>query len=251
MTEIHPVFKYVPDRYISEVLSETLVLPGEYKIFHQPDISLTDEQEFISSEDFPPEPSYLTSMTGAYIDKDGSSIRRVSMHGISGDEIQPSDENVVEAYNNSVCVLQDLVKSLESIAPFMDLGVTHSKFGKLGQWAIDATRKDGKRLIAAHLIFVNPESNRIHNGMSIPTALKETFPLMVRDVIEPLVLRREKLDLTSEEIEKLRSNDKLYSDIMGNREKIKLVSGIPPSAVMPSMSNYKSALGVYRNLSNS
>jgi hypothetical protein len=245
MTEIHPVFKKIPDTDIAEVFSETLV-PGGYKIIHQHDITFTGEPKFTSIEDFPPEPSYLTSMTAAYIDKD-KSIRRVSIHGLSGDEIQPNDKKVIEAYNNSVCELQELVESLESLTPFMNLPATHPKFGKLGQWAIDTTRKDGKRLIAAHLIFVNPDNNRIHHGMSIPTVIKESFPLIVRDAIEPIILRRDQFDLTSEEIIKLESKNDIFSAIMGNKANINFVSGIPPSAVMPPKQNFESALKAYRN----
>lgn len=245
MTEIHPVFEKIPDRYISEVFSETLVLPGEYKILHD-DIDPIDEPEFTPTEEFPPEPSYLTSMTAAYIDKD-KTIRRVSIHGLSGDEIQPNDKKVIEAYNNSVCELQELVESLESLTPFMNLPATHPKFGKLGQWAIDTTRKDGKRLIAAHLIFVNTDNNRIHHGMSIPTVIKESFPLIVRDAIEPIILRRDQFDLTSEEIIKLESKNDIFSAIMGNKANINFVSGIPPSAVMPPEQNFEAALKAYRN----
>lgn len=248
MTEIHPIFEKIPDKYISEVFSETLVLPGEYKIIHQHDTASLDQQELTSTDDFPPEPSYLSSMTAAYIDKDGSSIRRVSIHGLSGDEIQPYDKKVIEAYDNSVCKLQEFVKSLESLTPFMNLAATHPKFGKLGQWAIDTTKNDGKRLIAAHLLFVEPEKRLIYHGLSIPTTIKDTFPLIVRDAIEPIVLKRNMLDLNSEEMKKLEDNDQIFSDIMGNRGNIKIISGIPPSTVMPPMRNFRASLKAYHNL---
>lgn len=223
---MHPYFSELPDRYVAETLSEGLE-PGVYK-----NNFTTRGTPFTAADGFPPEPSYLTSITAAFIERD-ESIRTASIHGISGRKHEPKPAELVKAYEDGVGIFQDQIAIYETAAEFMDLPDTYPQFGRLGSWCIEVVRAEEKRLVAAHMVFT-AISGRLHTGLSYHAAVKEQFPLMVRDVIGPAALEHP---------------DSQFADIirkvMRNDEEAQAVAGIPPSAVMPPVDKFKAGLSMH------
>ena len=237
MSYVHPYFGTIPDRYVAEACSEVLI-PGEYKNNYS-----LEGTNFTPADGFPPEPAYLSSLTAAIIDRDGSSVRRIALHDISGNQSKPKDRDLVDSYRDSVVFFQNIATEFEIIAEHFGIQDRHPQFGRLGQWAINLTKASGKRVIAAHLAFITVDGKRVHDGMSYPTEIKEDFPLLLRSFLRPLT-NGEEQDFTQIGIDSAQSavlNDNL-SKVMKNDKSIQAVAALPPSTVMPALPNFRMGL---------
>lgn len=239
---VHPAFSNVPDRYVAEAFSESMQ-PGEYKFVYS--LAGTD---FTPEDGFPPELATLTSMSGALIARDGVSISRLGMHGVSGPEFEPADNQLVEAYRSAVVTHSDQARMLEPSAAVLGLEKAHPRFGRLGQWCIDTTRNDGKRLIGAHLVFTSADGLRMHHALAYPRVVKDTFPLILRNAFADFVLGEGKDAGDTPPLEELPDDLRGYiQKVMKNTEEAQTtVAALPSSTVMPSLADFEAGLRLHK-----
>ncbi|MEO8104938.1 MAG: hypothetical protein ABI602_01230 [Candidatus Saccharibacteria bacterium] len=230
----NPIFRNFQDKYVADVFSEALV-PGDYKHFYS-----LEGTDFTRTDGFPPEPSFLTSVTATFIARDDT-ITRLAVHGLSGSEYEPKERALIDAYAQTVGVPRAAVPILEANAEQLGIERANARFGRLGQWCIEATQNDNKRLIAAHLVFVSARDHRLHDALTYPTALKEEFPLIVRDYFSSLVLIKDEArgSLIDELPQNLRET---LSAIILNQDEVSSVAAIAVSSVMPSVAKFREAL---------
>lgn len=239
---VHPYFERLPDRYAAEAVSEVFV-PGAYKNNYS-----RLGTPFRPEDGFPPEPSHLSSVTAAFLERDGKTVRRIALHGISGVDAMPDDADAAEAYDLNVGTFQRCAPLIEDDAEFIGLKEIHPQYGRLGQWAIDATKRSGHRLIAAHLIFKAAYTGRIHSGLSYPTEIKNDFSLLMRHAFEPYAIEiKTNPDGDISPLDELPDTTKEYLEaVMRNDEELTAQAGVPASAVMPPLAYFRQALRMYR-----
>jgi hypothetical protein len=184
---------------------------------------------FTPADGFPPEPAYLTSVTAAIIERDGN-VRTISAHGISGPDHESDSSELIQTYQKGVGRFQDQVPAFESAASLMDLPDTYPRLGRLGSWCVGITQAESKRLVAMNMIF-RAVSGRLHTGLTYHVAIKDQFPLMIRELLEPVALGEIDEQVT-DSLQKAMRND----------ESAQVVAGVPASATLPPVKKFKAGL---------
>lgn len=236
---IHPYFSHLPERDAAEAFSE-LMVPGLYKNNY-----LLNDAALSKADGFPPEPSYLTSVTAVYTTPNNV-LRRVALHGISGPEVEPKDSDLVDAYDSAVTELQQVAACIELAAPLLGMTENDPRFGRLGKWCVDTAAQADKRVAAAHLTFVSMDGKRLHHGLTYPTEVKEQFPLILRDFFKPVSTDIESANELFRGFDRVEELKDYFAATLRNDEDAQMTAGIPPSALMIPTSNYRMGLKQHR-----
>jgi|GEM_PF-5167358 len=236
---IHPAFQRVPDQYIAEAFSETL-LPGYCKFTAAPHSTYDLDQQ-----GYPPVPSHLVGLTAAFIDRDGVTVRRLGAYNFSP-EHTPEPQELVKAYEGTIGSLQGHLPGLERDAIAMGFeGGGETQYGALGSWCIEATRKDNKRLLAAHLTSVTADRGEIVDALVYPAVVYRGLPLAFRNAIEPLALGQipgMKTLLSEEDRETLRRQ---LDPIMKLDKRLQDPVAVAVAGLLPPAANFPRILDIY------
>ncbi|HZL07741.1 MAG TPA: hypothetical protein VFC50_00925 [Candidatus Dormibacteraeota bacterium] len=235
---IHPAFQEVPDQYIAEAFSETL-LPGYCKFTASPH-SVYD----LDKQGYPPVPSHLVGLTAAFIDRDGVTVRRLGAYNFSP-EHTPEREELVKAYESTVGGLQERFPGLELDAMAMGFEVSQPEYGALGSWCIEATQRDNKRLLAAHLISVTADRGEVVDALVYPAVVYRELPLAFRNAVEPLALGQipgMEAILSEEDREALRRE---LDPIMKLDKSLQDPVAVAVAGLLPPAANFPRILDIY------
>lgn len=239
---IHPYFETVPDKYVAEVFSEWVV---RQDFTHNSEVI----ESFGREAGFPPEPSYLTSVTAAFLAPDDTSVRWSGVYGVSGRDVDPSDAELLQSYRDNVLRHKAPVPTMEEMATALDIAEAHPQYGRLGQWCIDLAHREGVRLLGAHLVFRADRSNRLYSSLTYHRAIKEQFPLLVRQALQPLVLLQDTAEADIAGQGGLPpAVQKFLASARRNDESFQTLAGVPPSALMPSLTQVKAGLREYHRM---
>jgi hypothetical protein len=230
MPSIHPYFESLPDRYAAAALSEAFQ-DGAYK-------SSSPDQPPGTANVFPPEPASTVHIAAAFLDRDGQTVRQVMPHGIFPPEFQPEDSVTIAAYDRDVESLRPIAKPLESCSALFGLERSHPRYGRLGQWCIEATQRAGKRLLGAHILTVSLDKQRYHSAFMYPVEIYEQFPLLMRNGASSL--GTDARDALPEELRPY------ADDVLHNGPLAHLIGKVPPTTLMPRLAFIKKSVAAHR-----
>lgn len=230
---IHPVFAGVPDRETAEAFSEMMV-PGQFTFSTGgPKGTLPGNHT-----DFPPEPAYIANVTGAFIPRAGEGVRRFAAHNMADPSIAPGYKEVAASYAAQVGIFGRVVAEINAEPELYGLEPTTSRYGAVGEWAINSARAAGKRLVAAHVMYVTPDGKRIFDALCHPKEMHRDFPLLLRDLLKPLAMAKPE-EMEAEDIQISPPLQKLLADLMVQSHDSEVLGGIPAAGILPTAPQYR------------
>jgi len=236
----HPYFENIPDEHLAAVLSEAF----EDDYTHA---SQTAFLEHGAEAGFPPVPAYLAGMSVAYIDKDGESLRRVGAFGLSGTAMNPDTKELTKAYKKNVVNLQSLSRDIEKEwAPTigMEISNLNPTLGRIGQWCLEKTKESGRNLVAAHLVFVEPNEMKVYDALAYSKHVKNEFTFLLRDYLAPIILGG--TPSGDEEVDAdLQSPDSHLRALLRKDPSSEEIAAIPASRAMPTLGAFRKGLKLH------
>jgi hypothetical protein len=235
---IHPQFAAIPDRDAAAALSEAMV-PGAYKFLfpvtggYPPEVG------------YPPEPAYLSTITAAYLSRNGQSVKTFTMHGYSGRGYQANYRDVVKSYEARVGAYQQAISNHDLPPQLFGLERTDKRFGVLGQWAIEAAQADDNRLIAAHWISVTRTGKKAIDALIYPVRFVEEVPLLARHALEPLAFAI-KQGVTTVAGHEIDDSTIAFVDALMQQERgTDIVTGLAVGNILPPVAHFRQNARAY------
>jgi hypothetical protein len=230
---IHPIFQDSPDRYTGEVLSEAMVA-GEYKYNFTPNDGSSVPQE----GKFPPERAHITTVTAAFLAKDGQTVRTTMATGCSGEK-DPKYRDIVGSYARTVAGYHDTDLGLELALQRLDSQNFNSRYGVLGSWCIESAQRSGKRLLVAHMVGVTEADRLIVDAICYPREFTVEIPLKIREILKDLAFA---INDGVEEIDGEPISDEvraLVKDSMTMGSDSALLTALAPASLLPPLPQFR------------
>lgn len=235
---IHPSFENVPDLRVAEVLSEPLTKGGfTFAMAHD-----GSNPEANSDHTYPPAPAMVSTVTAAFLEQDGQTVRRYVFHDELEKGYEPKYQDVVDRYGRHVTQYHGLFSLINRFPKNFGLEPTSYRFGALGKWCVDLANRQGNRLLAAHVINVDSRTKAVMDALAYPDAVNEEFPLLMRHMYEPIAYAEGSGHLEAADL----SLPEDFKEIMGLYMRMdpsaKQHSGMAPAGLLPPVSYVRQAL---------
>lgn len=170
---IAPAFRHLPDPQVAEAFSEILLNPGAFKVDTRAD-------SLGSNEMFPPEPSYLSAICAAYIEKtqEGTGVRRQFIL-MEGKSIFENRQNTGLIFNKEY---KDRIEPLHEFADNL-LNNNILNIGNLAVRAVELSIEKRLRTVAAFALFKSASTGQPYSALMIPKSTYSEIPLEFREEV--------------------------------------------------------------------
>ena len=187
MTEIHPIFNQILDKSMARACSE-IMLPGVAKFSSTPEL-----HQRYDSQDFPPTPSYTTSILATYLEENTSrgSITRTQFFGLGDERIHIPIEALSRLYQETISRNQESLPLLHTmLLGKLATNQPSEGYHRLQSWYINLVRSsksallpNGGRLLSAHITHQAAKDGYFFDTVVTPTCVMQELPLLVRENI--------------------------------------------------------------------
>lgn len=171
MSNVHALFKQVPDTPAAEAFSELMPGMGQFRVTSL--VSPEQLEDVGNSTEFPPIPCYMSEVSIAYVDDTGLTRRKFAdIHlGVAGIDHTASRADHIRA----ATALDGLKQSFDDSSTEPEIEQYHAEL-------VGRVRALGLRTIAALVTYSSPTTGEHFSGLVAPKRLSRDIPLELREV---------------------------------------------------------------------
>ncbi len=225
----HPLFEKIPNANMAEACSQMFEI-GDYKFATS--ASITEKY----GETFPPVPTEILSVVACYLEETPDGVTaRTQFAGLSSN--MPEHSEISDIYERTIGLLQSQRPLIGSIVE----GIPEFR-GETGlmRWCMDTASKNGKKLMAAHMIGRVVSDGAMIDTTVYPTEIMEGIPLIIRNSMVKLSIELDKkasaAGYSFDEIENLRE---MLKPVLRNDSELANLSVVAVSGFLPEVDKFR------------
>ncbi len=227
----HPIFSNVPDSTTAEAFSEVFS-PGYTYLFEGPRNTPHGAQ-------FPLEPTYFSSIMAAYLRDDGQGLGiKRQFADLNPGSVDP--EELAGLYERRIGKLQlaipELLEAVAMMPALSGNGLEH--------YYIEATQKENKKLLAAHLVGRVASTDKLVDALAYPKVISIELPLQMRDLAVSVFGIGTGVRIQLEDKRLMDGDEERLGRLLRQEEVVKNIGAMAASSLLPSVSMFRASLQV-------
>lgn len=173
---LHPSIKVIPNASMAEASNEIFDRDFKFSSGHY----ISDKYGY---NNFPPTPSYLTSITATYIEPMSRKEELIKQRFVCLNPDLASTSEIAELYETTVGSLQSLTDIFDIISRDPLIATGEKSTFNLRPWYESKVINSNSRLIAAHITARTIEDHQLIDSIAVPQVIFDELPLLVRNTI--------------------------------------------------------------------